>query len=110
VVELINIEKALDFIRDNAEPLAMAKASRIYLEQYRKSKKALLYIDAPEGTIDSKTSYAYAHEEYLHLLAELRMAVEEEEKLKWMMVAAQAKIEIYRTESANNRFIDKAHT
>ena len=104
------IEKSLDFIRDNAEKLAKAKAMRIYLEQFRKSKKALLFIDSPKGTIQDKESYAYAHDEYLLLLDNLKIAVEEEEKLKWMMVAAQAKIEVYRTQQADNRFIDKAHT
>jgi len=110
MIEEINIGKALDFIRDNADSLAKAKAARIYLEQFRKSKKALLFNSAPEGTIQSKESHAYAHAEYILLLDNLKIAVEEEERLKWMMVAAQAKIDIYRTQQANNRFIDKVHT
>jgi len=110
MIEPINIEKALEYIRINAPLLAKAKADRIYLTEFRKSKKALLYNDAPEGTVKFKESYAYAHEEYIQLLKDLKIAVNEEEKLKWMMVAAQTKCEIYRTESANNRFIDKAHT
>ena len=104
------IEKSLDFIRDNAEKLAKAKAERVYLENYRKSKKSLLFINAPEGTIQLKESYAYAHPEYILLLESLRTAVEEEEKLKWMMVAAQCKIEVWRSQNASARFIDKAHT
>jgi len=36
----INIFRALDFIRDNAQPYANAKAQRVYLENFRKSKKA----------------------------------------------------------------------
>ena len=110
MIEEINIGKALDYIRDNAEPLAKAKASRIYLEQYRKSQKALLINECTEGTGQAKESYAYASSIYITLLENLKNAVEEEEKLKWMMVAAQAKIDIYRTQQANNRFIDKAHT
>lgn len=106
----INIGKALDFIRDNADSLASAKATRIYLEQFRKSKKALLFNSAPEGTIQSKESYAYAHAEYILLLDNLKIAVEEEERLKWMMVAAQAKIDVWRSENASARFIDKVHT
>lgn len=110
MIEEINIGKALDYIRDNAEPLAKAKAARIYLEQYRKSKKALLINECEDGTGQAKESYAYAHPEYLVLLTNYHNAIEEEEKLKWMMTAAQAKIDIYRTQQANNRFIDKAHT
>jgi hypothetical protein len=109
-IEGINISKALDYIRINAPELAAAKAARIYLEQFRKSKKALLINDAPTGTIQSKESYAYAHDDYLQLLTDLKAAVEQEEFFKWMMVAAQLKVEVYRTQQANNRFIDRAHT
>ena len=109
-VDGIDISKALDYIRDNAAELAAAKAARIYLEQFRKSKKALLINNAESGTIQAKESYAYAHDEYLELLENLRTAVEQEENFKWMMVAAQLKVEVYRTQQANNRFIDKAHT
>ena len=106
----INVSNALEYIRKNAPNLAAAKAERIYLEQVRKSKKALLINDAPDGTIQAKESYAYSHDDYLELLEGLRAAVEQEEHFKWMMVAAQLKVEVYRTQQANNRFIDKAHT
>ena len=33
-------EKANDFIRDHADELGAAKAARVYLEDFRKSKKA----------------------------------------------------------------------
>ena len=109
-IETIDINKALNHLRDHAPMLAVAKAERIYLEQFRKSKKALLINEAPSGTIQSKESYAYAHDEYLTLLEDLRTAVEQEENEKWLMVAAQLKVEVYRTHQANNRFIDRAHT
>lgn len=109
-VDGINISKALDHLRDHAKMLAVAKAARIYLEQFRKSKKALLINSAPSGTIQAKESYAYAHDEYLTLLEDLRTAVEQEENEKWLMVAAQLKVEVYRTQQANNRFIDRVHT
>ena len=105
-IDEINIFKALDYIRNNAAPAAKAKATRIYLEQFRKSKKALLINDAPEGTIQSRESYAYAHSDYLTLLQDLRTSVEVEEEYKFMMQAARLKVEVYRTQQANNRFLD----
>ena len=36
------MQKAVDWLRDNAEACAKARATRIYLEEYRKSIKALL--------------------------------------------------------------------
>lgn len=102
----INIFKALDFIRDNSGALAKAKAERVYLEQYRKTKKAMLMKLAEiEGFKVSATQEreAYAHPEYRQLLEALKIATEEEERLRWMMVAAQAKIEVFRTLQANAR-------
>ena len=114
MIEEINIEAALDYIRDNAPKLGEAKANRIYLEQFRKSKKALLmnsYIHSSENRVTDKIreSYAYAHPEYLELLKGLQAAVEIEETVKWRMIGAQAKVEIFRTQQANKRMTDKAH-
>ena len=108
--EEIDITKCLEYIRINAPAYAEAKASRLYLDQYRKSKKALLFNECDEKTVQAKESWAYAHPKYITLLENYRTAVENEEKLKWMMTAAQLKIEVWRSQNANNRFIDKVHT
>ena len=96
-------ERASDFIRFNADRAAAAKANRIYLEEFRKSKKAILIQQADKGTVQEKESFAYAHLDYIAILEGLKAAVEEEERLRWMMVAAQTKIEVWRTENANSR-------
>ena len=96
-------ERASDYIRDNAQTFAQAKANRIYLEEFRKSKKAILIQQISNGTVQEKESYAYAHDDYRQLLDGLKEAVEQEERIRWMMVAAQTKIEIWRTQSANER-------
>jgi hypothetical protein len=101
--------KAADFIRDNAPKYANAKAARVYLEQFRKSKKAILMGESGEKTSAAKEMDAYAHPDYIALLEGLRVAIEAEETLKWQLTAAEAKIEIWRTESANNRQIDRTH-
>lgn len=98
-----NAERASEFIRDNAGKLGKAKAERIYLEEFRKSKKALLYNQAPPGSIADRESFAYAHPEYLQVLDGLKVAVQEEETLRWLMIAAQVRIELWRTRSANDR-------
>ena len=41
--------------------------------------------------------------EYVQLLDGLKAAVEIEEKLKWDITAAELRVEIWRTEQANNR-------
>ena len=95
-------EAANDFIRDNADKYAQAKANRTYLDEFRKSKKAILMQEV-DGAEHIKAAFAYSHEEYLGVLAGRKEAIYEEEKIKWQMVAAESKIEIWRTQAANNR-------
>ena len=101
----IDPQKAVDYLRDNAEKFADAKASRVYLEEFRKSKKSLLMLQSDEKTQAGKEAYAYAHDEYIALLDGLKVAIEAEETVKWQMIAAQARIEVWRTQQANNRNI-----
>lgn len=102
----LNVFACLNFIRDHAPQYAKAKSERVYLEEYRKTKKALCMRAAESsGTnaISAQERDAYADPEYKQLLDGLRAAVEEEERLRWMIVAAQAKIEVWRTIEANRR-------
>ena len=101
-------DKAVDYIIANAGKFAAAKAQRVYLEEFRKSKKALLMAQSPARAANEREQYAYAHEDYLALLGGLKAAIEIEEKLRWDLIAAQARVEIWRTRSANNRAQDRA--
>jgi len=102
-------EKAADYIRDHAEEYAQAKSDRIHIEQYRKSKKAILMNEKTGEAEHVRSSYAYAHHEYISLLDGLKAAIENEEKIKWLMESARLKIEIWRTESVGARNVDRSH-
>lgn len=95
--------KAVDYIIANAKKFAAAKAERIYLEEFRKSKKSILMKRSLEDSLGAQEREAYAHEEYQELLAGIRDAVEIEETLRWELIAAQARVEIWRSEQANLR-------
>jgi hypothetical protein len=102
---------AVDFIIKNAPEYAAAKSQRIYLEEFRKSKKALLMKDALlKGfeAVNAQEREAYSHVEYLEVLVGLASAIEREEELKWKLEAARMRTEIWRTESANARMEIKA--
>lgn len=95
--------KALDFIRDNAPEYAQAKANVVYMTEYRKTIKASLMASSREKTESAKESYAYSHPEYkAHLLA-LEQAVAKAERLRWLMVAAEAKIMVWQSLEATSR-------
>ncbi len=61
----IDPHEAINYMIKNAKAYAQAKAEVTYLEQYRKSKKAILFASAMGNTIADKESYAYSHPEYL---------------------------------------------
>lgn len=100
--------KALDFMRDNAPKLAQAKANRVYLEEFRKSLKARLMKSCGAEAIGAQEREAYAAPDYIAHLEGLREAVQAEEELRWMMVAAQAKVDVWRSLNASNRAMDRA--
>ena len=106
-METIDPHKSIDFMIRNAKAYAQAKAKVTFLSEFRKSKKAILFASALGNTIADKESYAYSHPEYLELLEGLKAAVEEAERLRWMLVAAQARIDVYRTQEASNRSLDR---
>lgn len=110
-MEDINPNAAVDFLLKNANLFAKAKAERVYLEEFRKSKKALLMQEAFCAGVDTMAGQerdAYARSEYRELLKGLKAAVEMEEALKWKMTAAQLRVEIWRTNEASNRALDRS--
>ena len=103
----IDPTEAVDYLIRNAAAYAKAKSQVTYLEEFRKSKKAILFGSAIGNTVTDRENKAYSHPEYLALLDGLREAVEEAERLKWMLVAAQARIDVWRSQEASNRNIDR---
>jgi hypothetical protein len=98
--------KAIEFILEQAPRFAEAKAQRVYIENFLRTKKALLMKEAQVKGIDSGVAQereAYAHPEYQELLRGLQVATEREEALKWKLIAAQMKSDIWRSEQASER-------
>jgi hypothetical protein len=96
-------ERAMDFLRDNATEAAQAKANRLHLTEYRKSLKAKLMGERTLDPLGAQERHAYAHKEYLDLLLAIKDAVFQDEKQQWLMEAAKAKIDVWRSLNANLR-------
>lgn len=99
-------EKAVDYLRNNARPAAQAKANRIYMDEYRKVVKSQI-MKQRDGALGAQERDAYADVKYQQHLEVLRDAIEKDEYHKWMMVAAEAKIEAWRTQRATERALGK---
>jgi hypothetical protein len=106
--DIIDPQKAVDALITMAPKHAEAKANRIYLEEYRKSLKAILMKQHQGIPIAAQEREAYAHPDYLAHLQAMQTAVMDEEVLRWRMVAAQARIEVWRSQNANNRGQERA--
>ena len=105
------INDAVDYIYTHGQKYAEAKAEVTYMEEYRKSKKAILMKTAMEKGCKSVAAAeleAYADVEYIEFLKGLRVAVERAEALRWGLVSAQARVEVWRSMEASNRVMDRA--
>ena len=101
-----DIEELIHAWRDNVAEYAGAKAETVYLSEFRKSKKAILMVKAQEKGVKTgqeREAYAYSHKDYLELLQGLRAATEKSEELKYRMIIAERRCDIWRTKEASGR-------
>jgi len=106
-MDAIDPNVAVDFILKHAKLYAKAKSERVYLTEFRKALKARLFNESEAKTIADRENAAYAHPDYLVNLEGIKAAIEQEELLHWQLVAAQARVDIWRTCEASNRSTDK---
>ena len=99
------VDRAVEFLRDSADESAKFRAERLYVEEYRKSLKALLMKKFVDFPISAQEREAYSHPEYLSHLKAIKIAIEKDEKQRFLRVAAEAKIQAWQTKSANLRSI-----
>jgi hypothetical protein len=107
----IDPQAAVDYMVAKAGEYAQAEANKVYMEEMRKTIKAEVMIEAEalgHKTAVMQEREAYASQRYKAHLKDLRTAVEERERLRWMLIAAQARIEVWRSQNASNRNIERA--
>jgi hypothetical protein len=97
-MEAIDPNKAIKYIQENAKEYAEAKATRVHLESFLKTVKAQLMSESDEKTLGAQETFAYAHGRYIDQLQELKNAVVSEEYLRYMLKAAEMRIEVYKVE------------
>lgn len=105
---VIDPHEAIDFLLKNAGKYANAKANRIHLEEFRKSKKALLMNECTEKAANAREQFAYSHPDYIQVLDGIKAAVAIEVELQWQQIAAQLRVEVWRSQEASNRGQDRS--
>lgn len=104
----IDPNEAINFMIKNAEVYALAKAQVVYLTEYRKTVKSQGILRSLKSTVVEKEADAYTTVEYKTCIEGLKEAVAEAERLRWMLVAAQARVDCWRSMEASNRAVEKA--
>jgi hypothetical protein len=106
-----NISDAVEYLYIHGKKYAEAKAQKGYLDSYTKTLIASLSMafikDGGAKSMAQAEAMAYADPSYMTHITGLKEAVEIEEALRWGLISAQARIEVFRTESANNRNFDR---
>lgn len=103
-----DIERAIDYLRDTAEPAAQARANRIYMESWVKVVLAQQMVRYADASLGAQERNARVSVEYGAALDALKVAVHEDEKHRFMRDAAEAKIEAWRSQEATRRAEAKA--
>ena len=97
------MEKALDYLRDSAEKAAQARATRLYLDDYSRVLRATIMSEHLAEPVNAQERNAYSDLRYRNHLEGLKQAIYEDEKARFLREAAAVKIEIWRSEQANER-------
>jgi len=84
---------------------AEAKANRVHLHEFRKSKKAILMkqFESKYPSAAAQEREAYAHDEYVELLEGLKAATEIEELAKNKLEIIKMQFEAWRSKKATER-------
>lgn len=107
-----DIERIMQEYRDRVGEYAKARARRTYIEEFKKSKLALLMRQADRDgfkSVNSQEREAQASDEYVELLGALETAVESEERLRYELRSLEMQAEVWRTLRADERFEKKAY-
>jgi hypothetical protein len=102
-----DIEKALDYLRDHAELAAKAIAESWYMQDYRKVVKAEEMTKCNETAVNAQERFAYSSDAYKEHLVATMTAIEKEQTERFLLKAADAKIEAWRTQQSNQRAMGK---
>jgi hypothetical protein len=97
---------AIDYIIRTSAEFAQAKANRVYMEELRKTYKAELCKEALANgfeAVNAQEREAYSHPRYKAHLEAIKQAVEAEEQIRWMLIAAEARIDVWRSLEASKR-------
>jgi hypothetical protein len=104
---MINPNDEIQHIVDLIDDYAYADARLAWLDSYKSALKALKMKESNSPSIAGKEMDALASDEYLQYCHDLNEAKRKYTALKLTIETAKMKVEVWRTEQATNRQIEK---
>lgn len=98
-----SVEKALDWLRDNADDIAEAKRCAVKYDHMLKHTKAVVMKTHAELPVSAQEREAMASDAFKAAIENAANTAAEYEKLKALREAAALRIEVWRSASANYR-------
>ena len=103
-------EKAVEWLRDNARRMAQERAERLYMEQYIKTVKATIQTEQSGMSVAASEMVALASPRYMSSLQAYRDAIRSDETNRFLIAAAEAKIDAWRSQESTRRAEGRATT
>ena len=100
-----DVDEAVHWLMNSADIIATAKATLVYLEEYRKSLKAQIMKEYGDMSVSAQEREAYASERMIEHIKAIQKATYNYERLRFKKEAQMAKIETWRTYHANLRSV-----
>ena len=97
------VERALDYLRDNAAELGRAKRDAVKMDHMLKATRAMAMKLSGETSIGAQEREALCSEQYTDAIDRAADAAGKYEEMRALREAASLKIEAWRTASSNYR-------
>ena len=98
MLDVDDIDRAVEFLRDSSEKAAKARAERLHMEDFTKSLRAKLMCEHTNKPLGAQEREALADQRYISHLEVLKQCIHDDEKFRFLREAAQAKIEVWRSQ------------
>lgn len=98
MIDIDDIDRAVEFLAKSSDEAAQCRADRLHLDDFSKSLMSKIMNEYMDESLGAQERNARSDERYLDHLQALKMARYKDEKLKFLREAAQAKIEVWRSQ------------
>jgi uncharacterized membrane-anchored protein YjiN (DUF445 family) len=103
VIPEAEIERAVDWLRESASEAAQARATREYLDEYRKTMRATIMAEHKNLPLAAQEREANSDPRYVAHLEAFKQAVYQDERFRWLRVAAETKISVWQSQMRSTR-------